>query len=763
MNTSTAATSRSKSRAVFQGLLRLTTVRFRSEKAVICGAVLLDHDGAVHPSPRVYSVKFSDSVQSADPRPGQTWLVTGVQSVKTYTCGHHEVTEIQVAAKSAELKRPSGEHIVQMMASSNDFPGIGEVTARKLWDAFGEDLYEALDEGDESALSDVIGPNLASVVLDGWKLFAASDALAWLHRSGIEPRISRSLLEVYGSELKAKLEEDPYKTLVFGLSWAAADHLAINTFGLQPDDPRRLSAAIEYRLYAALAEGHTALAKSEVLRQVDLILGQDMARAAVALAMSMGVAVPVGTDLLTSPGMDVVEHQIAEYIRDALHETSLCSAAVVAAVVQHYEMNTAASLGESFGLNDAQRKAVAAVAEHGALLITGGAGVGKTTVLRAIVALLDHVKFKYRIMTVSGRAARRATQATGEPASTIAGYLRAAEAGHSGDARGSPFALIVDEASMLDVLLAWRIIKSLPPGSRIILIGDPAQLPPVGPGLTLHAMVGTSIPTVELTQARRFGGEIAAFSREIRDGNLPTLPDSTVGPVAMMALPAHAVVDQLVELYLQAPERTQILAFTREGDVSCQEINHAVQRRLVGTAHPLAAYESRIGIKVENADGLLEYTGLRLLDKVICSINLHDEGLQNGSLGQIVEVFMPPVKRSALKVLEAKQADENVYANVLWDDGETRPVTLAVLDALELAYCITTHKSQGSQFDRVLVACSRSRLLDRAIIYTAVTRAAKQVLLIGDIEATRQAVARPPKATQRISTLASRLKAGAQP
>lgn len=606
MNTSTATPSNNKSRAVFQGLLRLTTVRFRSEKAVICGAVLLDDDGEVYPSPRAYSVKFSDSVQSADPRPGQTWLVTGIQSIKTYTRGHHEITEIQVTAKSAELKRPSGEHIVQLMARSNDFPGIGEVTARKLWGAFGEELYDALDEADETALSDVIGPNLASVVLDGWKLFAASDALAWLHRSGIEPRISRSLLEAYGSELKAKLEEDPYRTLVFGMSWAAADHLAINTFGLRPDDPRRLSAAVESRLYAALEEGHTALAKSEVLRQVALLLGQDMARAAVASAMSTDVVIAVGSDLLSSPGMEVVEHQIAEYMHDALHETPLCSAAVVVAVLQHYEMNTAASHGEPFGLNDAQRKAVAAVAEHGALLITGGAGVGKTTVLRAIVALLDHVKFKYRIMTVSGRAARRATQATGQPASTIAGYLRAVEAGHSGDARGSPFALIVDEASMLDVLMAWRIIKSLPTGCRIILIGDPGQLPPVGPGLTLHAMIGTTIPTVELIQSRRFGGEIAAFSREIRDGNMPTLPDSKVEPVSIMALPAHAVVDHLVDLYLQDPERTQILAFTREGEVSCQAINHAVQRRLVGAAHTLVADESRIGIMVENADGLLE-------------------------------------------------------------------------------------------------------------------------------------------------------------
>jgi len=373
------------------------------------------------------------------------------------------------------------------------------------------------------------------------------------------------------------------------------------------------------------------------------------------------------------------------------------------------------------------------------------------------------VNFEYRIMTIAGRAARRAGQATGKPTSTIAGYLRAVESDKLGNDGSTPFALIVDEASMLDVLLCWRLIRSLPVGSRIILIGDPAQLPPIGPGLTLHAMVGTTIPNVELTQAERFGSEIAAFSREIRDGKLPEMPEADEGPVSMTPLPTHSVVEHIVDLYLQDPDRSQILAFTRDGRVSCQQINAAVQRRLVGASHSLSADEARIGLKVANEEGLLEYTGLRRLDKVICNVNLHDEGLQNGSIGRIVEVYNRPVMRSSLKALRPNQEDENVYAVVLWDDGEERPVTLPVLDALELAYCITTHKSQGSQFDRVLVACTRSQLLDRAIVYTAVTRAAKQVMLIGDIEATRRAVELPPKATHRITTLAARLNSESQP
>jgi len=759
----TSAAVGNQGNKVFRGLLRLTRVRFVSDKVAIAGAVQVDDAGQSVPSHESYSVKFPISTQAVEPRVGQTWFVQGMPSTKCYTRGHYQVVEIQVAARRAELKRPSGEHIVQMMGKSDDFPGINVATARKLWNELGEDLYDVLEDGDTEALANVVGPELANVAVEGWRLFAASDALAWLHRSGFEPRISRSLLECYGPDVRDELEADPYRVLGFGMSWDAADQLARKVFGLQPDDSRRLSAAVESRLFEALEEGHTALPRLTMLHQVELLLGPTLAKQALAEAKAMGIAVEVGQDLLASPGMEVVERQIANSMINAARQAPLCSAATATDLIKQYELNTAAALGKEFGLKQAQRSAVQGVAEHAALLITGGAGVGKTTVLRGIVELLEHVNFEYRIMTIAGRAARRAGQATGKPTSTIAGYLRAVESDKLGDDGSTPFALIVDEASMLDVLLCWRLIRSLPVGSRIILIGDPAQLPPIGPGLTLHAMVGTTIPNVELTQAERFGSEIAAFSREIRDGKLPEMPEADEGPVSMTPLPTHSVVEHIVDLYLQDPDRSQILAFTRDGRVSCQQINAAVQRRLVGASHSLSADEPRIGLKVANEEGLLEYTGLRRLDKVICNVNLHDEGLQNGSIGRIVEVYNRPVMRSSLKALRPNQEDENVYAVVLWDDGEERPVTLPVLDALELAYCITTHKSQGSQFDRVLVACTRSQLLDRAIVYTAVTRAAKQVMLIGDIEATRRAVELPPKATHRITTLAARLNSESQP
>lgn len=749
-----------RSRA-FKGVLRLTSVRWQSESAATCGAALISPDGRFASSHVKYSVKLPHAVQAVEPRAGQIWRVVGSCHDRQYARGHFEISEVQVVARSAVLERPSGDHIIQFMAKSKDFPGVGEVAAGQLWEAFGEELYEVLNEEDEAAVAGVVGSELAQAVIEGWRLFGASDALEWLHRSGFDVHISRALLDVYGRESRQKLEDDPYRTLAFGISWSGADQLATKIVGMEPDDPRRLAAAVESCLYDSLDFGHTALPRAEVLIQATKLLGEQLAPQAISFAIANGVVVQSIGDLLAAPGMEVVESQIASQLLDTLSQQPLCDEATVAAVTKQYEIKTAAETGDAFGLNDAQRAAVLGVAHHAVLLITGGAGVGKTTVLRAIVTLLEHVKFEYRVMTIAGRAARRAAEATGRPTRTIAGYLRSFAKGQ--EKVETPFALIIDEASMLDVLYAWRLMQTLPEGSRVVLIGDPGQLPPIGPGLTLHTMVGTCIPSVELTQARRFGGEIAKFSREVRRGAMPELDASMGYPIVAKPTPRGMVVDEIVGLYLEDPESTQILAFNREGPVSCMSINAAIQRRLVGKSHTLSADEARVGIKVKNEDQQLEYTGLRRLDKVICNVNLHDEGLQNGSLGQIVEVHASPVMRSELGKLTAKQLDEPIFAEIQWDDGVRRPVTLTVLDALELAYCITTHKSQGSQFDRVILACSESQLLDRAIVYTAITRASKRVVLVGDIQAIRDAVARPPKATERNTTLRARLQSPTMP
>lgn len=734
-------------------LFRIVSVRSRSQDFVRTGALLLDEQFEPVPQHPTHAISFPLWLVPHEVREGQIWRVAGKKSKTSFEQNGFRITEYRVKATRAELARPSGEHIVQLLHKSDDFPGVGEVTARKLWQAHGEDLYKLLDASDRQAIAGVIGDKLADVVLDGWGAFGASDSLQWLHRTGFDVRIAKSALNVYGQDARAALEEDPYRALALGMSWGGADQLAQAHFKIAADDPRRLAAAVEAVLYEATEDGHTAARPESLLSSLRSLVGS-MAEQALELALQIGT-VHNYEGLVATLGMCAVEQTIAEQLVHRSQLPPLCDLATAERLIKAYEVKTAHEIEREFGLGDAQREAVAGVTQHGVQLVVGGAGVGKTTTLRAVVDVLEAIEFPFQTVTVTGRAAKRAAEATGRPASTVAGYLNSLNKEQSED----PFVLIVDEASMLDVLLAYRLFTKLPEGSRIVLLGDPGQLHPVGPGLTLHALVQTDLPKVELTQDRRFAGLIATASKEIRAGRWPELQSDENAAMAAVSVPRQQLVQEAVRLYLLDPAETQVLSFNRTGKVSSHSISLAIQQTLVGAPQSLSRDEVRVPLKVENEDGQLEYTGLRAKDKVLCGRNLWDEGLQNGSLGEIVCLHEPPVMRSKLQKLSPKQADELVFAQVLWDDGVQRPVTLTVLDSLELAYAITTHKSQGSQFSRVIVVATPGHLLDRTIVYTAVTRATTQVLIVGDIPAVQQAVKDPPAASALVTTLEARVRA----
>ena len=360
--------------------------------------------------------------------------------------------------------------------------------------------------------------------------------------------------------------------------------------------------------------------------------------------------------------------------------------------------------------------------------------------LKAVEALLEHSDRHIYAMALSGRAAKRLAEATHRPAMTIAGFLR--NVAPQGISENS--VLVVDEASMLDILLAYRLLVAIPASCRLVLIGDPFQLPPVGPGLTLHALVSVSpVQRVELTEVRRFGGAIAVGARAVRDGQWPTLPDAGGEALAFLPCAPDALPEAVLRLYLADPIHTQVLTFTRErGVASSKALNALCQQALHGTSRRLLVWSDE---RARHED-----SGLRLGEPVLCTRNLHAWGLQNGSLGRIDAIEDSP------KPLHGPDGEPKgmALAWVHWDDGERRPVTEEVLDALELGYAVTVHKAQGSQFERVLIPVYAARNLDRTMLYTAMTRAKTQVILVGAVQVARRAVAAPPHASLRQVALA---------
>ena len=727
-------------------LLRVQRVRHRAARATVFSGVSINGGGwLVAGAPR-YGVTLASRLAVAEVEKGQWWRVSGREVPTEYEVDGFRVVENRIVAIDAELLRPSGEHIVQLLSTSPAFPGVGEVKARRLWEQLGESLYDSLDHADADALASVVGAELAQVLLAGWHQYGDAAALRWCQRVGLSLKLSRKLLNVYEGEALNTVEADPYRLLAFGMKWAAADALARQHFRLAADDERRLAAAVEAVMYEKFDEGHTYTERQEVEAALARLIGKAQVSSALDSALANHYVQVIGSRL-HALGPYLIEKTVADALQVRLgREDILASQVEVEAFLNQFEQEEAVSVGiPTITLNAAQREAVCLVARCPLMLITGGAGVGKTTVLKAVETLLERCGQLIYAMALSGRAAKRMAEATHSRAMTIAGFLRNVAP------KGLPenSVLIVDEASMLDIVLAYRLVSAIPESCRLILIGDPYQLPPIGPGLTLQALVSIpTVPQVELTEVRRFGGDIAIGAAAVREGQWPSLPDTPDEELAFLRSAPSALTNTVLQLYLTDPANTQILTFTRErGAASVKALNALCQ-------HTLAQHAKRLLVWNDERDRS-EDTGLRLGEPVLCTRNLREWGLQNGSLGRIETIEDTP------RQIEAEEDEEPnglALAWVRWDDGELRPVTAEVLDALELGYAVTVHKAQGSQFPRVIVPVYWARNLDRTMLYTAITRAKRQVIMVGDIDVARRAVQAPPHASLRQVALAQMLE-----
>jgi exodeoxyribonuclease V alpha subunit len=343
--------------------------------------------------------------------------------------------------------------------------------------------------------------------------------------------------------------------------------------------------------------------------------------------------------------------------------------------------------------------------------------------------LCDEAGYTAYPMALSGRAAKRIGEATGRKAETIAGFIKRF------DAKAAPECgvVVIDESSMCDLPSIYRVIRHLPPAHRIVLVGDPNQLPPVGPGLLLHELAhDEGLPRVELTDVRRYGGVIAAAAAEVRSGRWPELSDDPEADIAFLDCVPEAINATILDLYDADRQGRQILCATRSSQAGgVKVLNAACQKRFNAHSEPLL-------LRNDEHDQR-QATGLSVGDPVICLKNDWEIDLQNGSLGTILSV-------------RAQQPNEDPTTSlgqILWDDGQVREITASLLPQLELAYAITIHKAQGSAFKRIIVPITQSRLLDRTLLYTAITRAEQQVILVGNCKAAKQAAIQPPHADAR--------------
>lgn len=741
--------------------VRIASIRSSNRKGCIAFGHRMDAALGINDRSSPVVVRVPDAIAKlSDIAVGAIFEVYGEASTVLRAHGAFSINELTVDAQDLRLVRPSGSQVIQWLG--DNVKGVGEVKATRLWDALGERLYEALDQADHLAVELIIpSEDVRNGMFGRWAQDGDAKTLRFVQDRQIPLDIARKAIRFHKKNTISALTSDPYRLLSFTGTWDCVDGIARHSFGLGLDDPRRLTAALEEALYRVSEKGHTCSSLNDLQASVAaLIRPHGAPTSALSKALMDGLQagqfvfkdLPELGPVLFAPGTWLMERRCAQFIRDLILTPSMQPSLFkvdVGEVISDFEGRERTHLGlPAFCLNQAQRDAVATSFSARFSVITGGAGVGKTTVLKALYEALDTTGRPRFQMALSGRATARMIEATGQEAKTIAGFLRTVTDKDMGPAP----VIVIDEASMLDLVTFYRLVQRLPPQCQVILVGDPYQLPPIGAGLILHVLCNLiGIPKTELIEVKRQAKDsaIPAVSRQIRDGDVPAFSSDETDDVVFLACADEDIIPTVIRLYEQDRANTQILSATR----SCR---HAGVDALNRICHTRYADHSK-QLLVENPEtGDVESTGLCVGDLVMYTANDWVRDLQNGSLGRIDEIFDTP---RTVDVGDEEKPRFCTAVGMATFDGVRHFLLDSDVDSLELAYSITVHKAQGSQFKRVIIPVRQSRILDRTFVYTAATRAQVQVILVGDIKAVQDAIRLPPKAFSRRVGLSALLEA----
>lgn len=729
--------------AIQTALVKVLHVRVQNRNGTIFRAQRITEHGEIIDTHNEVTVRLHAKGITTSVMPGQWWSVSGEVATRTFiNSGGFEMVEdsIDVMPGQAAMRMPSGAHLVDYLVRNPTFNGIGRVTAERLWETFGESLFAILDDGDHQALSDVISPQKVAVLIQGWKEEGLSKTLQWLHSHGFSLGIGRRIVSYFGAEATEKISENPYRLLSFAGGWDEVDRLACEGLGVGWDDERRLASAVEEVVYRKFSLGDTYVPRTDLvtgLRKLLRVEHGDMALLELAIELSERNARLLFDQEgnAYSLGASILENRVVDAIRQRLGRFS--PACHVNEVIRAYEDR------EGISLNKEQRDAVHLVADNHFAVVTGGAGCGKTTVMEVICEILEDQGFDVIQLALAGKAAKRMTQATGRPAMTLASFIKNVRDQEGGELHAvrKPSALVVDEASMVDLISFSATVDLISADTKIVLIGDPHQLPPVGPGLILHCLSeAPEIPHVELKVAKRFGTEIADLAHHVKDGLLPAR-DRFVGPLCFIESEQFDMAEIAANLYLERSQDTVVLCATR---AVASTVNEIVQRSQSNKRKPLRLWS----IEYDRWEEAGFFEG----DLLICTKNHWDLGLQNGSMGRLVSI------QDSAAIGEAEATE---LGCIEWDDGVVRPFHEELLDSLELGYALTMHKAQGSQWPRVVICLpvtDRARNIERSLVYTAITRAQSEVVMLGIHERLVDAVRHKKSADRRRVGLSKRLQ-----